>query len=103
MQKIQKALVLCLLFVLAGFSAQAQNSSGTTVKGTVLEQGTKVPVEFAVVVLSPADIYTTTDKNGKFEFPKVDPGKSTIKVQYVGMETIEEVITVEPGKANVFN
>ncbi len=103
MQKIQKALILCLLFVSFGLSAQAQSSSGTKLSGTVLEQGTKVPVEFAFVVLSPSEIYATTDKNGKFEFEKVDPGKSTIKIQFVGMETIEQEINITAGKNNVFN
>ncbi|MFA5325241.1 MAG: TonB-dependent receptor [Bacteroidales bacterium] len=103
MQKIRKALVLCLLFV--SFAAFGQNkaSSNTTVQGIVLEQGTNVPVEFAVVVLSPAEIYTTTDKYGRYEFKKVDPGKSTIKVQFVGMETIEQAITIVSGKNNEFN
>lgn len=104
MQKLQKALIMCLLLVWTGVFASAQNySAQTSVSGTVLEQGTNVPVEFAVVILSPAEIYTTTDKDGNFEFKKVDPGKSTIKIQFVGMENIEQEVTIVSGKENVFN
>lgn len=55
MQRIQKTLVLCLL-LLASFGASAQSGSGTRVSGRVLEEGTGVPVEFAVVVLSPQEL-----------------------------------------------
>lgn len=103
MQRIQKVLMLCLLFVCVGAFAQPRGTSGTTVTGTVLEQGTKVPVEFAVVVLYPSETFTTTDKNGNFEFKRVDAGKSTIQVQFVGMKTIEQEIVIVSGKENVFN
>ena len=51
MQRIQKTLALCLL-LLTSFGAFAQGGSGTRVSGRVLEEGTGVPVEFAVVVLT---------------------------------------------------
>ena len=103
MQRIQKVLMLCLLFACVGAFAQTRGTSGTSVTGTVLEQGTKVPVEFAVVILYPSETYTTTDKDGNFEFKRVDAGKSTIQVQFVGMKTIEQVIEIVSGKENVFN
>ena len=101
MQRIQKALALCLL-LLASVGAYAQGGSGTRVSGRVLEEGTGVPVEFAVVVLAPQELYTTTDRNGAFEFKNVDPGKAVISVQYVGKETIEREVTVVAGRNNEF-
>ncbi|MBQ1623687.1 MAG: hypothetical protein II097_03885, partial [Bacteroidales bacterium] len=52
MQRIQKMLAFVLLLAVS-VGAFAQSSSGTRVSGRVLEEGTGVPVEFAVVVLSP--------------------------------------------------
>ena len=101
MQRIQKMLALCLL-LLASVGAYAQSGSGTRVSGRVLEEGTGVPVEFAVVVLAPQELYTTTDRNGAFEFKNVDPGKAVISVQYVGKETIEREVTVVAGRNNEF-
>jgi hypothetical protein len=93
-------LTLCLLLA-ATVSAWAQDS-GTRVSGKVVEEGTGAPVEFAVVVLSPQELYTTTDRNGLFVFRNVDPGKAVITVQYVGKETIEEEVTLTAGRNNEF-
>ncbi|MBQ9398085.1 MAG: TonB-dependent receptor, partial [Bacteroidales bacterium] len=101
MQRIQTMLALCLLF-LASVGAYAQSGSGTRVSGRVLEEGTGVPVEFAVVVLSPQELYTTTDRNGYFEFKRVDPGKAVISVEYVGKETIEREVNIAAGRNNEF-
>ena len=100
MQRILKMLAFVLL--LASASAFAQNASGTRVSGRVLEEGTGVPIEFAVVVLSPQELYTTTDRNGAFEFKNVDPGRSVITVQYVGKETVEQEVTIAAGRNNEF-
>ena len=53
--------------------------------------------------MSPAELYTTTDKNGEFTFANVEAGNSVINIQFIGMETIEEKLTVEPGKAYNLN
>ena len=101
MQRIQKMLAFVLLLAVS-VGAFAQSSSGTRVSGRVLEEGTGVPVEFAVVVLSPQELYTTTDRNGYFEFKSVDPGKAVISVQYVGKEPIEKEVTLAAGRNNEF-
>ncbi|HOH31260.1 MAG TPA: TonB-dependent receptor, partial [Candidatus Hydrogenedentes bacterium] len=69
----------------------------------VLEQGTNVPVEFAVVILSPSQQHTTTDKEGRFEFKQVEPGPSNLTIQFVGMETLERNIEVAAGKAHEYS
>lgn len=103
MKSIQKILMLVLLTGLVfQISAQNRRGGGTSISGTVVEKGTNKPVEAAVVVLSPAEIYTTTDRNGEFSFKNVDPGQSTINIQYIGMETVEQVLNIVAGKENVF-
>ena len=104
MKSIQKILVLVLM-ALVVFQLPAQNRRGksATISGTVVDKKTNKPVEAAVIVLSPAELYTTTDKNGEFTFANVEAGNSVINIQFIGMETIEEKLTVEPGKAYNLN
>lgn len=101
-----KALSVSVLTILltAGVSlrAFAQTSAEknfATVKGVVYEEGTsKVPVEFATVQLLPQGSATTTTARGEFVFSKVLPGKTEIKVRFMGMEPLDTTINVIPGK-----
>jgi hypothetical protein len=98
MQKLRLASILCLLLMTFTASAQSRSSHYASIEGVVLEQGTNVPVEFAVVVLSPSQLHTTTNKEGRFEFKQVDPGPSVLTIQFLGKETIEEELDVVAGK-----
>jgi outer membrane cobalamin receptor len=103
MQKSRLISILCLLLVSLAATAQNRSANNASVKGVVLEQGTNVPVEFAVVILSPSQQHTTTDKEGRFEFKQVEPGPSTLTIQFVGMETLERNIEVAAGKAHEYS
>ena len=83
-------------------SAQTKNASGV-VRGTVTDGTNGSPIEYAVVKISPTEAYTTTNSKGEYEFRKVDSGKNTITVQFVGMETETREIEVLAGKDNVFD
>ena len=98
MQKSRLISILCLLLVSLAATAQNRSANNASVRGVVLEQGTNVPVEFAVVILSPSQQHTTTDKEGRFEFKQVEPGPSTLTIQFVGMETLEQNIEVAAGQ-----
>ncbi|MDR3132968.1 MAG: TonB-dependent receptor [Prevotellaceae bacterium] len=90
--------ILSSVFLSLGcFSLHAQ------VEGKVFEYGTPgAPIEFAVVTLLPANVHTLTDAQGAFSFPQTDAGKLTLRIQFIGMETIDTTVRVTAGQPNYF-
>lgn len=99
-----KRIILVLLSgVLFAAVLQAQpKSSGNnraTIEGVVVEAGpAAVPVGFATVHLLPQDVFATTDESGNFELKNIEPGKTEIKIQFIGMETIDTTLNVVAGR-----
>ena len=60
---VVKSVILSLLFLFSCFSLQAQY----LFRGRVLDESTREPVPEAYVYLDGTSIYTTTDKDGRFE------------------------------------
>ncbi len=94
-----KKIISLMLMLVAYFASFAQNTSSggarATIEGVVYEEKLDGrPIEFAVVKLSPSGDYTTTDAHGKFRFDNVDLGKSTITLQFIGMTTIDTLVSV---------
>jgi hypothetical protein len=54
----------------------------------------KLPVVLARCELQPIGAFAATDMNGNAVFRDVPAGECTLKVTYVGMETIEKKINV---------
>lgn len=76
-------LLLASLFLFMGVAmAQMQ------VNGSVVSQSDGQPVIGASIMVSGTQIGTTTDLDGRFSLT-VPQGKSTLKISYVGMETLE--------------
>lgn len=104
MQTTRITLTLCL--ILSYFAAFGQNRPAVSdktaqIEGIVLEEGTgAVPVEYATVWLFPSQEFTTTDKAGKFRFSNLAPGKVSINIQFVGMETIDTTLTLTAGQVH---
>lgn len=90
-------MVLFLVMALGAKSTWAQ-ANYSTLKGVVLERGTtNVPVEFATVQALPQGSMTVTNTKGEFSFERLSPGKVDIKIDFLGMETIDTTITLAPG------
>jgi hypothetical protein len=91
-----------VLLSLCCLSLSAQSGAKhASIEGRVLEHGqTGSPVGFATVTLLPANVHTSTSAAGEFSFTKVDAGKITIRIQFIGMETIDTAIYVAAGQAN---
>ncbi|MDR2358243.1 MAG: TonB-dependent receptor [Prevotellaceae bacterium] len=98
--KIQLAACLSLLC----FSLSAQDvANHTQVKGRVFEYGLPDnPVGFATVMLLSANLQTLTNAEGAFSFPKVDAGRVALRIQFIGMETIDTTVYVAAGQTNHF-
>jgi ferric enterobactin receptor len=95
-----KAFSLCLIFTLlfSGYSF-AQNFGGGMwgqgpsvvgkVTGTVIDNKTKEPVEFATVSITKAGKImngTITDSKGNFKLENLSPGRYVVNVSFVGYE-----------------
>lgn len=97
--------VMVLFFVMniSTTSAWAQTDY-STLKGVVLERGTKdVPVEFATVQVLPQGSVTVTNTKGEFSFERLSPGKVNIKIDFLGMETIDTTLSLAPGSVTTLN
>ena len=60
-----------------------------TLKGTVTDKETGLPLELALVELTPGEKKTVTDQNGEFSFADLLPGNYALKVSKLGYKTVE--------------
>ena len=79
-----------LLFLSLSFLAKAQNNKKITITGSVLEQGTDMPLEYASVVLienqNPTKkVGVATDFDGNFSID-ITPGTYTVQLDYISFK-----------------
>ncbi len=81
--------LLFLLIFCTAHSVQAQQLK-QTIRGTVVDQITKVPLPGATVVVLGSDplIGTTTDKSGDFRLVDLPVGSYTLKVSFIGFKDV---------------
>ncbi|MHC8947520.1 TonB-dependent siderophore receptor [Sphingobacterium hungaricum] len=83
-------LFLTLFFQLAVFAQQA-----TTIKGRVTSSDGK-PAQYVTVSLE--NTGTTTNRDGNYDFKKINPGTYLIKVSAIGIQSAEKSVTIEAGQ-----
>ncbi|WP_394748417.1 TonB-dependent receptor [Spongiimicrobium salis] len=89
------------LFTLALWNSVLAYGQNGTIKGIVLDEQSKSPLEGATIELLNAEIKTgvITDANGRFVLRDVPLGRQRIRISYIGFETrIQENIEVRSGK-----
>lgn len=92
-----------LFFCLISFQISAQSPT-QTIRGTIVDQISKVPLVGASVVLLASDpiLGTTTDLSGDFKLEKIPVGIHKLKVSYMGYkELIIPHIAINSGKESV--
>ena len=72
--------------------------SQSSVSGLVIEESTGETLPFANVRIDGTQKVSQTDVAGKFKFTEVSAGDYTIIISYVGMEDLEQKITVVDGQ-----
>ncbi|MEN6618737.1 MAG: TonB-dependent receptor [Rikenellaceae bacterium] len=102
--KKPKIRIIFALFLLICLNVQlnaqsAANNNFASLKGVVTEKGSQsTPVEFATVQVLPQGAVTTTSSKGEFSFPRLAPGKISIRIQFLGMENLDTTLVLVAGK-----
>ena len=91
--------VLVLIIVLTSGSVQSYGQTGSaTLKGKVVEsENENIAIEFATVQILPLGVGTATNSKGEFQFNQLYPGRINVKIDFMGMETIDTTLTIVPG------
>ena len=85
--------------VLASLSVEAAPPKKTlTINGDVVTAADGTPVDFASVLVTPSQLYATTDDYGRFSINNVPEGKITVSVQFYGMEQKDTTFTAKAGE-----
>jgi len=86
-----KNLVLLVLILISGVSlAQENKGYKQTIRGTVIEKITQMPLSGATVVIRESNpvIGTITDLDGNFKLENIDVGHYSIYISFIGFEPI---------------
>lgn len=68
-----------------------------TISGSITDKDSGDPLLGANVIVKGTSMGAATDMEGNFTILNVDPGDITIMVTYIGYETLEQDITLNPG------
>jgi hypothetical protein len=84
---MKKLLLTTLTIALGTMMVLGQNLT-QTVRGTIIDNDSKLPLIFATVVIAGSDpvMGTTTDADGKFRLEGISIGRITLQLSYVGYE-----------------
>jgi len=97
-----RKLITTFCFLLVGLLLAAQTNV-TRIEGVVLEANiAAAPIDFANVSLQPAGVYTLTNARGEFVFDRVNPGRATIRIEFLGMVPIDTTVVIQPGRIHRF-
>lgn len=91
-------LLLLFTFILCSYSYGQETSS---IQGNILDgELYNEPLLMANVSIKNTSFSTHTNFRGNFEFNELQPGTYQIVVQYLGYETIELPVTINPGETS---
>ncbi len=95
---------VAFLLMMLPLALFAQNGKFAQIKGKVtMENAQGEPVSFATVHLLPQDVYASTELDGSYVLKNLEPGKTSISVQFVGMETIDTLVNLAAGETYTLN
>ena len=58
-------------------------------------------MDFATVILQPAGVYTTTDKDGCYAQEGLDEGTYEIQIQFIGYQTIDSTLFIKGRQSSI--
>ena len=92
--RLIQAVIICLLSLYAAIGISAQES-GHKLRLTVTDKNTHEAIVMATVELLPSGAATTTDLKGEAVLTNIPSGRYTVRLRYVGMETLEMAVNME--------
>ena len=92
---MKKNLLLIILVIVFSLDLHSQNSN---IRGFVYDKDNGEPIIFCNVILKGTSIGSATDINGMYNISKVNPGKYTLMITYLGYDTLFSEITLNPGQ-----
>ena len=101
MKQIVRAFLFLLLFAAASNTTMADEKANIVKQGTVrgrIIDVTKQTLPGASIYIEKLHTGVTSDVNGFYTFPNLDPGTYTVKVSYVGYSPVELKITIPAGR-----
>lgn len=101
MKQIVRAFLFLLLFAAASNTTMADEKANIVKQGTVrgrIIDVTKQTLPGALIYIEKLHTGVTSDVNGFYTFPNLDPGTYTVKVSYVGYSPVELKITIPAGR-----
>ena len=90
-----RKIYISILLIFSSIILSAQTGA---VRGFIYEEGTGEPAVFCNAILEGTTFGSTTDINGYFIITKIEPGSYTLKITYLGFDTITEKINIENDK-----
>ena len=79
--------------------ASASTLCSQSLRGTVIQKDTRIPLASVNVFLKDTKFGTVTDSLGRFELPKFPLGVYVAEVRRVGFKTARYILTVEREEA----
>ena len=101
MKQIVRAFLFLLVFAAASNTTMADEKANIVKQGTVrgrIIDVTKQTLPGASIYNEKLHTGLTSDVNGFYTFPNLDPGTYTVKVSYVGYSPVELKITIPAGR-----
>ncbi|MFA5712717.1 MAG: carboxypeptidase-like regulatory domain-containing protein [Bacteroidales bacterium] len=90
------SMLLTLLLAISNLGYGQQGYA--TLKGKVVElKDGKTPVDFASIQILPQGAYAATNSKGEFNFEKLVAGRVNVKIEFLGMESIDTTFSLSPG------
>ncbi len=102
MNKKLYTIFVALLFISRLVLADDETEKNGSIRGHVKTSDGKAAAYVSVGIIN-TNKGTTTDDGGNYRLAGVKPGSYTVRVSFVGMQTQEQQVTVEPGKESNLN
>src|SRR6478735_1668414 len=86
--------ILTVLFTFLTLNILAQHHGNSSINGTIVSTDQK-PVAQASIQVREIKKGTSSNEQGKFSIDKLKPGKYTLVISFIGLETIEKTVNVD--------